>query len=152
MAKIYQRACEPLRGGPRRGTEATCKRARLRSLHPATGRGEVAPGVDGCFRRWRRTGELTAEETERRLYPRKTLFLIRIPSASWRMHHPAAFSTALFHSGGVSRILSLYVAEISAERGRPGSCCQTPLGHFRRRIRITVSAVLRRAARRQCDR
>jgi len=41
------------------------------------------------------TGEATSQDTVSHPYP----------SASWRMHHPAAFSTVLFHSGGVSHIL-----------------------------------------------
>jgi len=49
------------------------------------------------------------------------------------MHHPAAFSTALFHSGSVSRILRFTLQKYRRNVAELGSCCQTPLGHPWRR-------------------
>lgn len=71
---------------------------------------------DGCFRRRRRTGEV---EGIKRGYPLVVRHCFS-SGTSWRMHHLAAFSTALFHSGAVSRILRCR----NIDGTWPTGCCQ----------------------------
>lgn len=103
VAKIYQRVCKFARG------RATCKRVVEKFASIARGKqGERRRGMErgekkerGYFRWRRRMGEV---EGIKRGYP----FVVRhcfSSGTSWRMHHLAAFSTALFHSRAVSRIL-----------------------------------------------
>lgn len=89
---------------------------------------------DGCFRRRRRTGEV---EGIKRGYPLVVRHCFS-SGTSWRMHHLAAFSTALFHSGAVSRILRCR----NIGGTWPTGCCQNDVPRTSRPAGVFVCASL----------